>query len=305
MIFRNFWPDFDKNQNFWTTLFSLPAFMPFKEKVCVTSVFTESGLFKKSLHYFSRYTGNSGGKKYTQIYEYRHPDPLNGFLNIWFSAENLRPPTSGYDISISFDPSDADIAVPNIYLPYWLYNCDWNMGPRLDLRQGAPNINELQSSLSRGNSSGRTKFCCAFFNNLNPERRRVLACLGKIGDVDVFGSAVGKIVESKIEIASNYQFMYCPENSYFPGYVTEKLFESQRSGCVPIWSGIAGDTPINRASLVDITGMASHDIASTIKPFLHSSESRSNILRQPILGEPPDVIGIRDQFLRLLEKASS
>lgn len=41
----------------------------------------------------------------------------------------------------------------------------------------------------------------------------------------------------KIEVLSRYQFAICFENTAFPGYVTEKLFDCLVAGCIPVYLG--------------------------------------------------------------------
>ena len=45
------------------------------------------------------------------------------------------------------------------------------------------------------------------------------------------------VVENKNETLSKYRFVLCLENSIFPGYVTEKIFDAMLAGCVPIYYG--------------------------------------------------------------------
>ena len=44
--------------------------------------------------------------------------------------------------------------------------------------------------------------------------------------------------ESKLDILSKYKFSICYENSIFPGYVTEKIFDSLQARCIPIYLGV-------------------------------------------------------------------
>jgi alpha(1,3/1,4) fucosyltransferase len=41
----------------------------------------------------------------------------------------------------------------------------------------------------------------------------------------------------KINFLSDYFFNICPENSWYPGYTTEKLYHAMISGCIPIYWG--------------------------------------------------------------------
>jgi hypothetical protein len=45
-------------------------------------------------------------------------------------------------------------------------------------------------------------------------------------------------IESKYQILKNYNFSFCYENATgFPGYITEKIFDSMAAGCIPIYWG--------------------------------------------------------------------
>lgn len=44
-------------------------------------------------------------------------------------------------------------------------------------------------------------------------------------------------VDSKTETLRQYKFAFCFENSIFPGYVTEKIFDVMFAGCVPVYNG--------------------------------------------------------------------
>ena len=41
----------------------------------------------------------------------------------------------------------------------------------------------------------------------------------------------------KFEVTAKYKFNFCPENSVFPGYVTEKIFDAFAAGSVPVYKG--------------------------------------------------------------------
>ena len=44
-------------------------------------------------------------------------------------------------------------------------------------------------------------------------------------------------VRNKIEFQKNYKFCLCAENTYAPGYTTEKILEAFASNCIPIYYG--------------------------------------------------------------------
>ena len=43
--------------------------------------------------------------------------------------------------------------------------------------------------------------------------------------------------DNKIEYLKNFKFNICPENTISDGYITEKLFDSFKAGCIPIYNG--------------------------------------------------------------------
>lgn len=44
-------------------------------------------------------------------------------------------------------------------------------------------------------------------------------------------------VEEKLSVLSQYKFTFCFENTIFPGYVTEKIFDAMFAGSVPVYLG--------------------------------------------------------------------
>jgi hypothetical protein len=86
------------------------------------------------------------------------------------------------------------------------------------------------------------------------ERLKVIEHFSEDGAFDLFGfgwdrgvanAAIGPAVArcyrgpvaSKAETMRNYKFAFCFENTIFPGYVTEKIFDALMNGTVPIYLG--------------------------------------------------------------------
>ena len=42
---------------------------------------------------------------------------------------------------------------------------------------------------------------------------------------------------NKIEYLKDFKFNICPENTISEGYITEKLFDAFKAGCIPIYNG--------------------------------------------------------------------
>jgi alpha(1,3/1,4) fucosyltransferase len=64
----------------------------------------------------------------------------------------------------------------------------------------------------------------------------VVDCPGKVGNnIKILNIENGELF--KINFLSDYFFNICPENSWYPGYTTEKLYHAMISGCIPIYWG--------------------------------------------------------------------
>jgi hypothetical protein len=198
-------------------------------------------------------------------------DPRSHFLNppksqtakvgIWYTAENVRPPATGWDITLSFDPTGW--TSNNIYLPYWQLITNLYGGKSEGFLGRTITIEELISP-REGRAGDRPKFCCAFIRNPDPVRMRAIAALRQIGEVDVYGIAGAHSVEDKMSIAANYRFVLCFENDLYPGYVTEKVFDAWATGAVPLWWGIDSQGTLNSEALLNLNNF------STIKLFVDS-----------------------------------
>jgi hypothetical protein len=71
-------------------------------------------------------------------------------------------------------------------------------------------------------------------------------------------------VFEKVSTLSRYRFALCFENTAFPGYVTEKIFDCFRAGCIPVYLGAPDITSlipagafIDARDFSDLTGLES------------------------------------------------
>ena len=67
--------------------------------------------------------------------------------------------------------------------------------------------------------------------------------------------------DDKRETLSRYRFSFCYENSVeYPGYVSEKIFDSIFAGCIPVYLGPPDrDLYIPKACYIDRAAFSSHD----------------------------------------------
>lgn len=170
--------------------------------------------------------------------------PANA-TQILFLGENVRPNFSSFDYSIGFDQFDTCDRI--IYLPLWLFELDFFNKSYAD-RKPYP----ISSFVTPHNVNFKNrKDAIAFIgNNAEPFREYVLNLLLENGfTIDRYGSHTNP-VENKLDILSSYKFCLCFENSYHPGYVTEKLPHSLLSGCHSIYFGCLTQEPFANHPLV-------------------------------------------------------
>lgn len=99
-------------------------------------------------------------------------------------------------------------------------------------------------------SDGRNRFCALVSGNRGERDSGVLLRKSIVGQIDVIGhvDCAGKLLNNtcelherfhndKLEFLKQYKFYICPENTSVEGYVTEKIFHSIGSGCIPIYYG--------------------------------------------------------------------
>jgi GR25 family glycosyltransferase involved in LPS biosynthesis len=142
---------------------------------------------------------------------------------VFFAGEPV-PHRADADFNITFDASNA----ANTRVPLWVCYFD-------------------EALLTTRQISKREKFCSyiatnpgvnrqTFVEQLSSQYKRV-DCGGK--HLNNIGGAIppGTNASGKIEHGKQYKFAIAFENKQYPGYVTEKICDAYKSGCIPIYWG--------------------------------------------------------------------
>jgi hypothetical protein len=156
-------------------------------------------------------------------------------FTILISGENVRPTYGIYDFSISTD--SYDYAGKNIRHPEYFsqleLHADKEWRPKEDL--------EALKSYYR-QWEDRDIFFSIIYNNSCPHREHFYQVLTRrygLGSVQSYGSTrIGRDC-NKYEILGRSKFHLAFENSVYPGYVTEKLFQSLMMGTFALYWGAA------------------------------------------------------------------
>lgn len=201
--------------------------------------------------------------------------------SIWYTAENVRPPKRGdWSGFLSFDLDT--LGGRNAYLPLWILDVqDFNTFG--DLR-----LNALLET--RQGEVDRPGFACAFIGNPDPMRFHAVDALSALGPVDVYGQAVGRPVPNKWDVARQYRYIISFENDLYPGYVTEKVLDGARSGCVLLYRGLYPSGGFNPAAMVNWTPQLTlSDFVDKVAALEEYPEERDAILRAPVLRYAPSI----------------
>lgn len=206
---------------------------------------------KKKIHFFSCL----GNKNLYTIDKLFHP--INT-VRVFFSGENLhRKEYSNFenyyldsevDLALGFDSLESDR-----YLRFPIWICEV-IPPSADRET----IKKVCDSMSHQKySEDRSRFCAMVAsgdisqieqNDSLKLRKNMVDTLQTIASIDCAGRFMNNtdmlkrdFNDDKSEFLKRFQFFICPENTDCEGYVTEKIFHSIQSGCVPIYSGASGN----------------------------------------------------------------
>jgi len=274
VIFRGFWKDQDVTKKF---LLNLVSRIDIQGKTFVlTSVFPRRTLPNRiSTSIRARATGKLSIEERQRIsYGLLEPIINKQIVNIWFSGENARIPSSdGWDAYLS---SETDETIENsVFLPFWATR----FGETVEKSETSQQAYLKTRSLEIADRDR----VCAVIGNPEPTRLNFIKHLQKYIPVDVLGSIVGRYVPNKQKLLAQYKMNICFENDLFPNYVTEKAFESWNSGCVPIWWGMDSEGYINPSALINLAEKSFKSAIENIVEIYENDEISTQIVNSPLL----------------------
>lgn len=294
--FRNMWRSFDPAENSLVDMLRATlegqlqvVQSPFaRVDIEVCSVFTP---FRSRLSAASRVLWSRSFRK-PKDRRLAQSEPIKSAsadVGIWYTGENVRPPASGWDLTLSFDQTTNAIrnVAPNVYLPLWQLGTDL-FGGRSKGFLGVPTRVAELASPRESRVADRAGFCCAFIRNPDPVRLRAISALSNLGRVDVYGMVGGIEVSTKVEVARDYRFVLCFENDLYPGYVTEKLTDAWLTGAVPLWWGVDTHGYFNQRAIVNFAMERSLEEFVELVRLLDSDPARLNAVGStPLLKRLP------------------
>jgi hypothetical protein len=252
--FRHFWPNFNKDNNFFTNL------LKEKYKVVISnnpdyvffSVFGEEfktvskkssfirtispklhEIIKKSI-FWEFFKNSKYGKKH---YQKKMPFIEGSFVKIFYTPENIIPDMSKCDWAFGFEYEDKMNNPRYFRLPYYVFE----------------DINLLKKLLNK-KVEKKLRFCNFIYSNECYSRNRFFKMLNKYKRVDAPGKCMNNMPsldaasptesrnkinwqDTKLNFIKKYKFTIAFENSVSEGYTTEKITQPMSVGSIPIYFG--------------------------------------------------------------------
>lgn len=167
---------------------------------------------------------------------------------ILFSGENLRaskqdiPHYNDSTVTLSHYEDEAK----EIFMPLWVLHTNWFNKSQPRPLPSNPTYSISIDKITKNREAFLTsrKFCCFINNNVIEDRIKLFEALHRLEHVDSYGSLMNNVgyklrgsQVDKVNLLTTYKFNIAFENSYAPGYNTEKIIEPFESGCIPLYNG--------------------------------------------------------------------
>ena len=237
----------------------------------------------------------------------------NSPLTLFHTQENVRHNAIEADFSISLD-----LGVSNnnhLRFPYWMEMIDWahegittNKNPRYGRLMI---LDRLMQPLGM-NFKGRSQKIAFITSHLNEPRKLLYQHLNSLMPIEGFGPYFDQSIRShhqssftKYELLQEYAFNLCPENSLYPGYVTEKIPEAFYAGCIPLtWVDTNVICDFNPKAMINLMPLV-HENFSSFKVLLNSPDAFKEISQHSLLLNKPSLEPLKVFMLEILRQARS
>lgn len=286
---NDFHPDFDGDVTKSFLIDLVKTSIPYGAKdVLLSSVYANRGLSNRILSPISNALKPNLEKTYGQD---NPGKPTKGKLNIWFTAENTRPPLhENWDVFWSFEKDFYDKR--NRYLPLWVTRLGKTLIEAEQCQTRLMQERPLQET--------RKELIAAVISNPERIRGHLISELSQEIPIKVFGK-LGTPIENKKQTLLDFRMNLCFENDLYPGYVTEKPFEAYLAGCIPVWRGLDRDSYLNSEAIINLTDLSTREAVDLIKRVSKDSKRLEYMSQLPLLNKKVPVFDIssslRDTYL--------
>lgn len=220
---------------------------------------------------------------------------------LFFCGEN----TGNHFRDPYMEPCDASLSQfeekdKNIYFPLWALFVNWFHEQQPKSLPSNPTFHCSISDLLNPGKIKKTKFCAFINNNPIDDRLKMFELLSSYKKVDSYGGLNNNVggalrgsEEAKIRTIRDYKFTIAFENSYHPGYNTEKIIQPLSVNTIPLYKG--GEKVkdyFNMNKVIYANNFSSLENMAEYIIELDKNESKFN--------EITEFIGIKDRFFDLM-----
>ena len=266
ICFKHFWPGFDINHNIFTEMIKHYNIKP-AYKITMISCFNHGKILNKGFG-----GGDGGGVGEGKI--------------VYWVGEDYRP-LDWVDLNLTFDKDSDD--EKNIRLPLWVLYYIANNSQGHNMGQFNKDYHLYNPVFS---PNGGTKFCCYVSSHGGVRfRDRLVKQLCQYKTVDCGGLHLnnmpgGEVVSDKIEFQKQYKFCIAAECAKQPGYVTEKILDAYKSGCIPIYRGAPDiEEDFNKETFINANFLSVEELLSLVEKIDNDDELYKSYFNKPILTE--------------------
>lgn len=191
------------------------------------------------------------------------PEKSDRYIRIGYYCENFNPDMSVCEWAFGV-PSEQEIGHPKYKRIQW-----HGINPQALIKPENYNAESLLRD--------KKYFCNFLYSHKVPYREEFFRQLSKYKKIDAPGSSMnnmesidqkykGDTWERKRQFLSEYKFTIAFENYVYPGYQTEKLYDSMRANSIPLYCGDPNVGEVfNRNSFVNVVDLSATNNSKGVK----------------------------------------
>lgn len=295
------WWQYRNLQEEWFTRFLLSKFSTVKDfNIRFYSVFGDRKNMKKRPNKISIFFS---GENLECIAKYKIVDKDNSYYNFFFSLNKYKDyAISDADLALGFSDIKND---KYLRFPLWIQTCFLPTSNYADIKNVVQVINNAKSKVKK-------EAVCINRHDIFCMRSKICDDLNGVLNISYGGAWRNNTSElwdkygnDKLKYMELFKFNICPENMDAPNYCTEKIFESFKAGCIPIYAGALNNPEpgvINRDAVIfwKMDGDNTENI-KLIKKLNNDEEFYNKFMKQPKL-MPYAEEYVHDRFMKLQDK---
>lgn len=267
----------------WIANFPLNMFFPDFAKKRIIS------FYKPQIEYYScfEYPKKISKSKAPVKIFWTGEDVINNYKDF---SNHLLPDV---DLAIGFCPESMiseEYRFKYIRYPLWLLYYFIGESYRIFTKDRiASVVNQINSKRNK-----HSEFCSLVArHDRNGIRKSIMDCIGNIDNIKCPGSVFHNddslksvYSDDKVKYLENFMFNICPENTDVDGYVTEKLFQSFDSGCIPLYNGGGAylePNVVNKKAIIYFDSDYKEDFFMQVKELWTNRLAYEDFIKQPKL----------------------